>query len=124
VDGGAGAGLSRPAQAQAQASSASPSTTSEVDGGATRRGMVAQERKTVDRDGEKGAEDRRRLAKRVWEGTEPERKGAQGAMGPKLHLEYSGADGKAHQPAVLFRGWARIFCAVHSWTKRPSTDAR
>jgi hypothetical protein len=68
----------------------------------------------ADKDGEKGAEDRRRLAKHVREGTEPERKGAQGAMGPKLRLEYSRVDGKAHQHAVLFRGWTHIFCAVHS----------
>jgi hypothetical protein len=50
--------------------------TSEVDGSATRDGgvvrheMVARERTTADRDGEKGTEDRRRLTKRVREGRE------------------------------------------------------
>jgi hypothetical protein len=64
---------------QAQASPASPSMTSEVDGGATRDGgavrhkMVARERTMADRDGEKGAEDRRRLTKRVREGREERR---------------------------------------------------
>jgi hypothetical protein len=55
---------------------------SEVDGNAgLRRMMVAQERKTADRDGEKRAEDRRtgRLAKRMRQ--DRDRKGEQWGHG-------------------------------------------
>jgi hypothetical protein len=101
---------------QTQASPASPSMTSEVDGGVARDGgavrheMVAWERTTADRDREKGAEDRQKLTKHVREGRE---EGRAKDDGPKLHLECSRADGKAHQPTALFGGRTNIFCAVH-----------
>jgi hypothetical protein len=82
----------------------------------------------ADRDREKGAEDRLRLVKHVQEDREEVRARGDGAC--ILHLECSRAEGKTHQPATLFRGWANIFCAVvHGWRrcilcgqrKRPSS---
>jgi hypothetical protein len=103
---------------QAQASLASPSMTSEVDGGATRDGDVVRCDTRWWHGSKQWRIKMRRKEQRIDEDLrsacgKAERKGEQRTTGPKLHLECSQANGKAHQPTALFGGRANIFRAVH-----------